>query len=53
MILISLFKKFFIELIIGLMKDLVGYLNLLLENVSIFLFTVYYQQVHALNCLTN
>ena len=51
MILINLFKKFFTELITGLIKCLFGQLSLGIENMLMFLSTVHYQEVHTLNAL--
>ena len=47
------FQKNLYGLIIRLVKDLVGWINELMVNISMFLFTVYYQGVLMLNCLKN
>ena len=53
MVLVNLFKKFCIEYIVGLMKDLLRQLNIQMEKILLFLFIVHYQEVRILNYLIN
>ena len=52
-VLANLFKKFLMEQIIRLVKDQIIQLNQQTANMSIFLLTAHYQEVHSFHCLIN
>ena len=52
-VLANLFKKFLMEQIIRLVKDQIIQLNQQTANMSIFLLTVHYEEVHSFHCLIN